>query len=932
MSFQLIHTSALNLLDGQASGYGTVARTEAMPAALCNKLGALSVFREPRGGAATTGPQFSYHIIDHAGHSWHVLSCVQPAGADYSGRACHIAHHLILTRDEVADMLGNKLRPTPAGVSLALLKSGFWKSSWKGAPAYISSEPEITPDALPDATAQPIWKKLTGHKANARAFFTPPYDRECLVTVEAGTPVQDVLQLFHESDWLTHTRGWGTSYTTAADDADTYTETLRMVCRPDSPLVQKSIRTGHPVLHVERGLEIPLPPPEPPGSLPVAPHNGNAAGIVRTVARSVSHYHYTEEADWLLYDVRLPRHGSALLAIIGSCACIAGLGALACYYLYPATAPYTGAEGTLPAIEAEARPGVQDISSLISTPYNHDETVRLLRRVSRLQENTPEDSLLLECAVLILASREQGVQHAAALKRLCECARLLGIRDADLACLYLREATFGIPVEEWHKQFTGHQISSWITLKTSEPQIVEVMKQPDLLPYAPSAMPGPDTTVLATADTSEPTQDEQDGQLTPTGRISLIPSPAVGGEALPAPLEAAIPDLPLSITTGTYVVSAFSEGCVLQPAKRLELSPDGYRLYISPTDQDGVFSLTPEHKDGKACDLPVVHFSVKGGRLQNVRTAQGEAVVSFPVPENEQFHTNVILVPAFGIPMPKGKGLQLPPAAEADLNITPDRLEVQFARTGSQLPRLVLRNKKTFPWVLSKKNVENVRFSLELPVLTGPNSVQENHDALAGYVWKQAHVTRESDTGTIFRCEVEHRPNLPGCLDASFNRVANTPCCGEEPGRAENLTLANLYYIVCALANDKLTRGERRHLMQNYFNLFSDRANNKVLNKIFAQDPALQMTREEATARSLKAVQARRSVTKMLEERPVRDRIRTLVCEVLTRSLMAAYTQEQQKLAAEKENKVIFTLKHIDVGNHVELIWQFHPEYNKKQQ
>lgn len=930
MSFQLIHTSALNLLDGQASGYGTVARTEQMPQALCYKLGALSVFREPRGGAATSGPQFSYHIIDHAGHSWHVLSCVQPAGADYSGRACHIAHHLVLSPAEVAAMLENKLRPTPAGVSLALLNCGFWKSSWSGAPAFIRTEPELSPDDLPDANAQPTWKQLTGHKANARAFFTPPYDRESLITVIPGTPVQEVLSLFHESDWLTHTRGWGMSYTTAADDADTFSETLRMVCRPDSPLVQRAIRTGHPVLHVERGLEIPLPPPEPPGSLPVSPQNGAPAGMVRTLARSVSHYHYTEDADWLMYDVKPPRRCALWLVTAGCCALVAGLGVAGCYLFSPVVSPGSGAVVELPVAESGTRPGVQEITELIRAPYNHDETVRLMRRISHIQETSQEDTLLLESAALILAARQEGTAHAAVMKRLCECARLLGIKDTELVTLYLREATYCLPVEEWQKQFSGKMIDSWIALRTAEPQIPDILNLPEFQAYAPAAMPAPDTTVLATADTGEAASSENYDPLVQSGRISLIPCPAVGGESLPAALEAIIPQLPLSITTGTYVVSTFTEGGVLQPARRLNLSPDGYRLYISPSGEDGVFSLTPEHKDGKDADMPVVYFNVKAGRLQNVRTEGGEAVVCFPVPENENFHTNVILVPSFGIPIPRGKGIHLPPAAEAGLTVTPDMLEVQFERSAPQRPRLVLRKKKTFPWVLSKKEIEHVRFTLELPVLTGPNSVQENHDDLAGYVWKQAHVVRESDAGTVFRCEVEHRPNLPTCLEASFERVANTPCCGEAPDRDANLTLAQLYYIVCALANEKLSRGERRHLMQSYFNLFSDRVNNKVLNQLFAQDTALKLTREEAAAKSLKAAQARRSVTRMLEERNVRDRIRTLVCEVLTRSLMAAYTQEQQKLTSEKENKVIFTLKHIDVGNHVELIWQFRPEYSRK--
>ena len=220
MSYQLIHTSAPRLMDSTSAGYGTVAMSEHLPHALRSKLGALSVFREPRGGAATTGPQFSYHILDHAGKSWHVLSCVQPAGADYSGRACHIAHHLVLTPEEVEAALADEQRPTPAGVALALLNNGFWKGEWKSEPAYLTGEPELRPGDMPAADAQPTWKLLTGHKANARAFFTHPYDRECLITLPPGTPVQQALGLLHESDWLTQTRGWGASYTTAADDAD----------------------------------------------------------------------------------------------------------------------------------------------------------------------------------------------------------------------------------------------------------------------------------------------------------------------------------------------------------------------------------------------------------------------------------------------------------------------------------------------------------------------------------------------------------------------------------------------------------------------------------------------------------------------------------------------------------------------------------------
>ena len=929
MSYQLIHTSALNLLDSQASGYGTVARSETLPWVLSSKLGALSVFREPRGGAATAGPQFSYHIIEHGAGSWHVLTCVQPAGADYSGRACHIAHHLALTHDEVAAMLANPLRPTPAGLTLALLCTGFWKSSWKGAPAYIAEEPELSPGDLPDATAQPTWKRLTGHKANARAFFTAPFDRECLITVAPGTPVQDVLSLFHESDWLTHGRGWGMSYTTAADDADTFTETLRMVSSPASPLVQRAIRTGHPVLRVEQGLEIPLPAPEPPGSTAVSPEKlpGSAPTLVRTLARSRVPYHYTEEADWLLYDVPYPRRRTPWV-IVGCCGVLlTGAVVLSTLLLRGAdNIPLGGEYIPSPVTSTESRPGVQNLAVLLDTPYSHDETVHLMRRLADLSESGPEDALLLESAALILAAQQPGVRHAAVMKRLCECARLMGVSDTELVHLYLREATCGMLPEEWQKQFTGEEIESWLMLKNTEPQVAQLFSTAELQAYAPSSLPGPDTTLLATADTQEPPPTPEAPAAALPGRVSLIPSPAVGGESLPSVLEKAIPQLPLSITTGTYVVSLFSEGAALQPAGRLELSPDGFRLYISPTETPGVFSLTPGHKDGRPAPLPAVQFSVKGGRLHSVRSGDHEAAVCFPVPENEQFHTNVILVPSFGIPLPEGKGLTLPPAAEAGLEITPEMLEIVPPSAENQVPRLVLRKMKRFPWVMGRNDEEKTRFSLSLPVLSGHNSVEEESDKDTGYVWRRAEVTSETDRLTQFRCEIVYRPDLPVTLGQTFERVANTPCCGEAPKRASHLTLGNLYYIVCALANDKLTRSERNYLHDVYFQLFADRINNKILAQILAQDKALYLTREEATERGLKAVKARRSVGRMLDERQVRDRIRKLVCQVLSRSMMAAYTREQQRITDELKTVTVFTLKHIAVGNHVELLWQFQPE------
>lgn len=933
MPLQFIHTSAPHLLDSNSAGYGTVARSAKLSKALCSRLTALSIMREPRGGAGTRGPQFSYNIIDHAGVAWHVLTCVQSAGADYSGRICHIAHHLILTQDEVRTMHSSSFRPTPAGVTLALHKSGFWLRKWEGEPRFLTDVPTLEPADLPDASAQPTWKKLSGHKANARAFFTPPYERDCLITVAQGTDATDVLRLFHESDWLTHSRGWGMTYTTVADDADSFAETLRMVTTPQSPLVQRAVRTGHPVLAIEQGLELPLPPPatEPPLSEPVLPSPQAAHGgaIVRTLSRSVSHYHYTEEADWLLYDIKPPSR--AKYYVTGATAALVALLLVPVAWYFYTPAGSAAEEDDTVAYEktVEYPDNVQELSALLRSEYNHEATIQLLNRLSTIAENCPEDTLLLEAASILQGACQKNARHAAAIKRLCECARLLGLKDTELALLYFREATCDTTPEEWKQQFNGQQIADWITLKQTEPQVIELLKRDELKAYRPAAEPAT-ATILATADTA-PIEPEAEQQiLQQPGRVSLIPSTAVTGAAIPDELEQIIPELPLSISTGSYAVSCFAEGGELQPARRLDLSENGFRLYITPTESPGEFLLKPEHTEGMPCPIPATTIIIRNGRIQSIRTENREAVVSFPVPAKEEFHTNIILASSFGIPLPQGKGITLPPAAEANLDMSPDTLEIIPSSVNSKVPKLRIARKKAFPWSLSKGDTERIRFTIKLPVLTGHNSIQQIGSDLPTYSWAHAEVVKETGDITTMLCEVEHRPDLPGRLEHAFDIVANSPCCGEYKIKNEAMTLGHLYYICCALANDKLSRREKRELHRDYFDLFANKQFNKVLMRIFANDTILHLTPEEAKSNHFKALQIRNNIKKALETRGIRDLIRKRICEVLTRTLYAAYTQEQRSLEEKKKDTPVFILKDIKIGNHVELLWQFRMQMREK--
>lgn len=933
MSYQLIYTSSPNLLDSNTAGYGIVARSEKLPKALCTRISALSVLREPRGGCGITGPQFSYHIVDHAGSAWHVLSCAQQAGADYSGRGCYIAHHLILNPQEIGHLLNSELRPTPAGITLALYKNGFWLNKWQGAPTYITGEPELAPDDVPNAKAQPTWKRITGHKANARAFYTPPFDRDCLVTIAAGTPSSDVLQLFHESDWLTHNRGWGVSYTTEADDADSFAETLRMVTVPASPLVQRAVRTGHPVLQIEQDMEVPLPEPPriPPASFPVQPESypQPPGSLMRTLSRSVSHYHYTEIPDWLLYDVdpARPRLVSDALLLLSLSSVLIFGGWYAYHSQVAGPQPHVPAPGTT---HVAGMDNLQRFSDLLKAKYEHAATEALITELISSPENTPEDALLLECATILRQARQTEARHAAAIKRLCECSRLLGLRDIELVHLYLNEATHEVNEEEWQKQFDGQQLADWLLLKQSEPQIVDLLQSERLKPFMPTEGNTPEpATILATADAAHPEEspDESSPVSTP-GRVSLIPSASVSGLPLPAELEKIIPSLPISISTGSYVVSSFAKGEELKSSRRLNLSPDGYHLYITPTKQAGEFLLKPEHKDGRQVDIPESRFTVRAGRLQQVRSEDSEAVVCFPVPTREDFHTNIVLASSFGIPVPPGNGSHLPPAAKVNLNIQPEDIEIITNSGGSKAPVLRLRKQKGFPWNLRRGDISRTCFSVSLPVLAGHNGMQLTSEKSATFEWKQARFSNETDSRTTLNCELEERPDLPGRLERAFERAANAPCCGEEESKNSAMTLGHLYYICCALANEKLSRNEKRHLQQAYINLFANEQFNKVLRRVLHDDEALRLTPKEAVSRNFKARQLRSNIKEMLEDRNTRDFIRRRICEALTRSMYAAYTEEQKDWEERMKTPPVLILRNISFGSHVELLWQFQLQQN----
>src|ERR1039458_1509673 len=108
MPQQLIYTSAPRGLVAGRSGYCTVARSAAMREALMLRLEQFSYYDHVSLAGGRERPIYACRVIDIRGTRYHVLSRIQDAGLDFTGRTNFIAHHLVATPEEVFQL------PTPA--------------------------------------------------------------------------------------------------------------------------------------------------------------------------------------------------------------------------------------------------------------------------------------------------------------------------------------------------------------------------------------------------------------------------------------------------------------------------------------------------------------------------------------------------------------------------------------------------------------------------------------------------------------------------------------------------------------------------------------------------------------------------------------------------------------------------------------------------
>ena len=262
MAWQLIYTSAPRSLEAGRSGFGTVARHKALSPLLVSAIERTSQFsRLP--GVDTDRVIFSHRVVTVAGSRFHVLSSIRDAGADYTGRTNHIAHHLIVDPREIAQLGAGG--PSPADVLLAMP----WAPSWTEHPRYLEAADEVALATLHARTTGTAWQRITGDPNQAWLLASGEASRGAYIIQPPGV---DLREVFAESLRLMPERLWQISFTTSLQPSDESADFRWIGIEERSPLRAQAESSGRPVLNLASPGTLPLVEvAQPAPAVPVPP-------------------------------------------------------------------------------------------------------------------------------------------------------------------------------------------------------------------------------------------------------------------------------------------------------------------------------------------------------------------------------------------------------------------------------------------------------------------------------------------------------------------------------------------------------------------------------------------------------------------------------------------------------------------------------------
>ena len=238
MPQQLIYTSAPRGIVAGRSGHCTVARSALMREALMLQLEKLCYYQHLSLSGGQDRPIFTCRIIDIRGTRFHVLSRIQDAGLDFTGRTNFIVHHLVFTPEEIRHF------PTPPVI---LGDWQGWITLWAKEPQLLENEDWSQLIELAGKTAMPAqtWQQITGDAANGYGLLEARAGASFRVDSLAD---ETILKLFAESVELLETRdarkdfrtaAWQSTFTTSMQEQDNPADFRWRCIHSDNPTASR---------------------------------------------------------------------------------------------------------------------------------------------------------------------------------------------------------------------------------------------------------------------------------------------------------------------------------------------------------------------------------------------------------------------------------------------------------------------------------------------------------------------------------------------------------------------------------------------------------------------------------------------------------------------------------------------------------------------
>jgi len=258
MAWQLVYTSSPALLDAGRTGFGTVAKHEAIRSSLQSELERISQFSR-EDGLSKDRIIFYHRILNIRGERFNVISRVKDAGADYTGRTNHLAHHIVFTEAET-----ERCYRTTGSTPLDFIKwanaADLWRDRWNESSRLFTAAEELNASSTPPCIQLPAkeWREVTGAAGNA-AILAPggAASGGCWILYKQDQSSK-ILDLIGESVRLNSTP-WNVSFSTNTQPTDRIEEILWRGVTSGSPLERAARQSVRPVIDLT-GVTT-LPPP-----------------------------------------------------------------------------------------------------------------------------------------------------------------------------------------------------------------------------------------------------------------------------------------------------------------------------------------------------------------------------------------------------------------------------------------------------------------------------------------------------------------------------------------------------------------------------------------------------------------------------------------------------------------------------------------------